>query len=412
MYKHTKKRLAMYFIILFGIIIIGVLSLSNNQEIPKSKTLIIFAEALPNYIVSPNLEDFPAINQLCVEGICTKIQPALPTFTTMQNFVLEIGQKSDKAAYAYNFVIDGQQFKEGNCKFIGEINDLAFPKQKRLNDIMLHKGVSVINFVPNGSLTTANDVFATIPGLLKNNEVVRTYITDTDSHYINLTNVGSKSDIVEQFKDFDKKLSSMLNDLKKQALYDSTTIILYGDHGMASINKFYFLPQIITDLEENIDLSNVCYWNDAGTSLRFWINENNNSKKEHIINGVNSYFSDKSECFFTADDDFMKQNDLFFEDSDRRWINFGDVHIGVNVGCKINTQEPSGGMESGFAEQQSRVDKFFSMHGYLDKDDIRLQAFLAIKPAKSKKNDAILDTGEITFIELREYILDLFKENE
>jgi predicted AlkP superfamily pyrophosphatase or phosphodiesterase len=410
MVKQKVKKHSLVKYILLAIVITGLALLTISSQVKdEDKLLIIFAEALPYYVVNPNIEQFPVINELCSEGLCTSVQPSSPTFTTMQNYVIDTGAQPKNAAFAYNFVIDSEEFSNNNCRFLGENTDLGYPSQKRLNEVFVENKKRINNHAPNGSASVAEGVFADLPNLLKENDIVRTYVTDTDSHDANLSDTSPNSEIVKRFKTFDTKLGFLFDELKKEGVYDSTTLILYGDHGMAAINKFFYLTQMIEELEKDVNLSKVCYWNDAGTSLRFWIMENSTSKKEAVKKDIETYFSKKDSCFFVATKNYMTAHDMYIEDDKNRWINFGDAHIGVNVGCKVNTINPSGGMEEGFAKQQSKTDTFLSMHGYLDNKDYRMHGFLAIKPANGKQ--VSIESNSTTFIDMRSFIVESV-ENE
>lgn len=412
--KHVKKRNRpsqyTYFIIIILAVILIIIT-ENSESPPKGKLLIIFAEALPSYIVNPNIDEFPAIKQLCEDGFCGSLRPSPPTFTTVQDYVLQTGLKPKDAAFVYNFVINQNEFSKGICKFDGEKGFLGFRHQKQLWQIIAQQGNNVIQFPADRNLSDADKAFGKLPQLLKSHEVVRTYVLDTDSHYTNLSDISSESEIVQRFKTFDKKLGDLFDELKSENLYDNTTIILYGDHGMAAIDKFYYMPDVLSELRENSVLNDVCIWNDAGTSARFWIMANDTSKKEAIKKDINAHFSKNEDCFYTINDDFLRESGLYIEDDERRWINYGDVHIGVNVGCKMNTVQPSGGMEAGFAEKQNEVDKYISMHGYLDNFDYRMLAFLAIKQVRGEKKTTKFELDS-TFIELRNFILDEVNKDE
>ena len=106
MYKKKIWKLLIYILFIAAFISIIIIIPKSNEEIPEHKILIIFAEALPYYIVNPNLDQFPAIKELCDQGMCTSLKPSAPTFTTMQNYVLDTGLNPNDAAFAYNFVIE------------------------------------------------------------------------------------------------------------------------------------------------------------------------------------------------------------------------------------------------------------------------------------------------------------------
>lgn len=385
--QQLKKRLLQYdtlvmvLLLLFVIIAMFFYVNSSTKQIRQdsSKTLIIFAEALPYFIASENLDSLPTLKMLCEEGSCLSMRPAAPTFTTMQNYVLETGKNPSDVNYAYNFIINDSALRQNKCSFVGEITDLSNTKQKNLfAEIAANYKFVSYSIVSEDMERYAEDIFPSIPELLLNNDVVYTYVTDTDSHYTNLSHVSETSPIMLKFKEFDKKLGVLIKELKNKNLYDKTNIILFGDHGMSAIRQFEYLPEILAELENYAEINDLCYWNDAGTSLRFWILPKA-EKKEEIKTNIINYFLTKPECFYIVNDAVLKEINLFLKNSTRRFLSFGDVHIGIRPECKVNTQRASGGMEHGFAEHQNRVDKYISMHGYLNIFHPELQAFLLVK---------------------------------
>lgn len=394
MKRQLKRLLQNDALLLAALLILAVIAIplyessqAGQKHEGSPKTLIIFAEALPYYVVSPNLDSFPTLKSLCAEGACFSMKPAAPTFTTMQNYVLKTGKEPFEANYAYNFIINATALQQNSCAFIGEITELARQEQGDLFSEIASNYEFTYYSVPTGEDRYSRDSFPEIPELLSENDVVYTYVTDTDSHYTNLTYTNGSSAIVAQFKEFDRELGELITGLKREGLYDQTSIILYGDHGMAAVKQLEYLPEILEELKSYADMSNLCYWNDAGTSLRFWILPKAGNKEEIRAN-LSDYFLAKAECFYVVNETMLKENALLFPSPEERLLSFGDVHIGVRPGCKVNTQRASGGMEKGFAEQQNRVDSYISMHGYIDSSHPSMQAFVLVRSSKSFATDA------------------------
>ena len=359
----------------------GTLNSTNQTKTLSSnapaKTLIIFAEAFPYYVVSKNLDYLPNVKALCNEGRCFSMQPQSPTFTTMELYALQTGRKPYEAQYAYNFIINETAYRQNTCSFDGSFDDLGWPAQTNLlGEISATHKFASYSFARADHQRYSEDLFPKIPDLLEKSDVVFTYITDTDSHYTNLTTTDSQSPLMAKFKLFDQQLGILFQHLKARGLYENTNIVLFGDHGMMKIEHFDYLPELLGNASKNADLNDVCVWNDAGMSLRFWILSKAAEKKGSINKALTDYFSSKSDCYEVVNDAVLRQYEMYFPNATNRWINFGDVYIATKPGCKVNTQKPAGGMENGFADVQSSVDKYISMHGYIDNNDPKLQAFV------------------------------------
>ncbi|MFH1181768.1 MAG: alkaline phosphatase family protein [Candidatus Woesearchaeota archaeon] len=352
-------------------------AVNSKQE----KLLIIFAEGMPYLRAMPNLDLLPNIKSLCDEGACFSMQPSSPTFTTMQSYVLGSNNEPKDALYEYNFIINKTGWKKNSCSIIGEITGLGKPGDYSLLEDIASKRRFAYYSIEDGLERYAATIFPALPGLLAQNDIVDTYITDTDSHELNLTNYSNPdSEAVQKLREFDALLGSLFSNMKKMGLYDNTNIIIYGDHGMAAINHFYYLDNITAELEHIVNLSDVCYWNDAGTSLRFWVLPSAESRKAEIKEKLSDYFSEKQECFYTVNDDVLASHNMLQADNSSKWINFGDVFIAVRPDCKVNTKKATGtGGMADFTEQQNRVDSYISMHGYIDNYYPELQAFVAVK---------------------------------
>lgn len=403
-----KKRVIgknILFALFLSLVIVGaiIVSMHNSntaqntaQKKPNHKTIIIFVEALPYYIIDKNINYLPTIKSLCESASCGAMQPFAPTFTTMQLYGIETGELPNQAQYAYNFFPNTTSLENGKCAFVGELNILGYPWQPSLQKTI----TSSKQYAKMTKFNKAETLFRELPNVLKNYDVIYASVQDTDSHDLDLSDTSPNSPIMKRLKKFDINLNNLIQSLKKENLYNNTTIILFGDHGMASIHTFPLLPDIISELSQQVDISNLCYWNDAGTSIRFWFLPNATGK-DGIKQKIDSYFKTKTSCFFVVDDGYLQEKNLLFEKKEKNWINFGDIHIGVKVGCKVNTKQPQGGMES-FEFKQHEVDTFISMHGYLDNMHPQLQSFVIIKEPL-KKQDTLTN---FTILDLREKILE------
>jgi hypothetical protein len=318
------------------------------------KTLIIFAEAMPYLRTVPNLDLLPNIKSLCDQGSCFSMEPTPPTFTTMQNYVIASNNDPKDAAYEYNYVINETDWKKNKCSFAGEITSLGNQgAYDLLADAASKRRFAYYSFEDPDLERYAARIFPAIPTLLTQKDVVYTYVTDTDSHFTNMSAAYSdqNSPMTQKLREFDALLGILFMDMKRMGVYNNTNIILYGDHGMAWIKKYYYLDSMTAELGQIVNLRDVCYWNDAGTSLRFWILPRvPESKKAEMKEKISGYFSKKQDCFYAGTDEVLTANKMLKADKASNWLNLGDVLIAVKPDCKVNSRAATtqGGM-AGFA---------------------------------------------------------------
>jgi len=188
----------------------------------------------------------------------------------------------------------------------------------------------------------------------------------------------------------DSNLGKIITAMRNKKLIDRSTIIIFGDHGMATIDKYPQWKLILKDLSGlGVKEENTCYWNDAGVSIRFWFR--NETVKGDLAPKLADYFKNRvpyRDCFFVPDEGYLKSHNLVHKNPAVARENLGDFIVGVNVGCKL-VYENVPGFLSNFEEKLSEVDKYTSMHGYLDNGHENMSAFVGMAGPSFSKGEYI-----------------------
>ncbi len=348
----------------------------------KEKTVIILMDGLRWDLVLDNLDELPNFKYLVDNGVYGKLKPVSPTFSVANHPAFFSSKKSDKLDWYYAFIFNASGEWDCSKAFMGELPPIITDTD--MLSISSSQGKRVTKVItPKGEGLDRNIAYTA----LRNNDVIYIYDTGPDlfGHETNLTD---KSNALPYIKLSDNLLGIALDVLRSQGMLEKTNIIVFGDHGMAAIDKFPKWRLILQDLKKlGITEENTCYWNDAGVSVRFWFR--NGSVQQQIEPRIKDYFMNSvadRECFFVPDAEYLRSHNVLHPDSVKKRTSLGDLIIGLNVGCKLIYEGAIPSFLSGFEDKLKGVDKFASMHGYLDNEHTEVLAFVGMMGPVFKKN--------------------------
>ena len=359
-----------------------ITSSPQNTQNSKGKTVIMMMDALGWDIVTENIGSLPNIRHIADNGVHGKLKPVSPTFSVANHAAFFSSKRSDKMDWYYAFIFMPPGGWDCSKSFTRELPSVESDTDVLKTLTSTGKRVSRV-MIPNGESLDAGAV----QNALENSDVLYIYDPTPDS-LGHITNITDKKNALSYLKISDANLGMVLDALRSRGLLEKSNIIVFGDHGMAAIDKFPKWRLIVEDLEAmGVSEDNACYWNDAGVSVRFWFR--NESAQKQLEPKIRDYFMNRvadRECFFVPDGEYLRSHNVLHPDAEKKRASLGDLIVGVNVKCKLVYEGVIPVFLQDFEEKLHEVDAYVSMHGYLDNDHEETIAFIGMTGPLFRKN--------------------------